>query len=57
MNNLLILIEIHRHKMLELANRYGFSSEQAVECSQKLDTLLNLLMHEEEKGKQTNKVG
>jgi hypothetical protein len=52
MDYLLMLIEYHRRKMFELANKYGFSSEQAVECSQKLDKLLNLLILEETKRKQ-----
>lgn len=56
MNYLFVLIENRRRKMFELANKYGFSSEQAVECSQKLDILLNLLMLEERKNKRTNQV-
>jgi hypothetical protein len=56
MNYLQELIENHRRKMSELANKYGFSSEQAVDCSQKLDVLLNLLIIEEQKIKRINQV-
>lgn len=48
---LIKLIEERRNKMFELANKYGISSEQTIECSQKLDSLLNLLMVEKEKRK------
>lgn len=56
MNYLNLLIENHRRKMFELANKYGFSSEQVVDCSQKLDILLNQLMHEEQKNMRMNQV-
>jgi hypothetical protein len=56
MNYLIVLIENRRRKMFELASKYGYSSEQTVECSQKLDILLNKLMVEEQKVKQTNRV-
>jgi hypothetical protein len=49
MNSLQIKIEIFRIKMYKTANMYGFTSKQAVECSQKLDQLLNLLKVEEKK--------
>lgn len=56
MSNLLVMINEKRHEMIELANKYGFSSKEAVECSQQLDTLLNLLLKEEQNSIQSNKV-
>ncbi|QCJ44789.1 Spo0E family sporulation regulatory protein-aspartic acid phosphatase [Bacillus sp. S3] len=47
MSSLLILIENYRHEMFELAEKYGPTSEQTLECSQQLDQLLNLLMKTE----------
>lgn len=44
MSCLLNLIEIYRNEMFDLANKYGPTSEETVECSQQLDLLLNLLM-------------
>jgi hypothetical protein len=42
-------IEDQRRKMIVLADKYGFSSEITIECSQKLDKLLNLLKEEQNK--------
>jgi len=47
MTNLLTLIKETQHEMIELAYKHGFTSEHTLECSQRLDTLLNLLMFEE----------
>ncbi len=41
MDELLQLIEEERHKMHELAERYGLASPVVVEQSQRLDALLN----------------
>jgi hypothetical protein len=38
------MIENYRNKMLKLADEYGLSSQQTIECSQQLDELLNLLL-------------
>lgn len=35
-------IEKIRKSMIESAFRYGFTSKEALQCSQKLDLLLNL---------------
>lgn len=35
-------IEEIRKKMIDSAFRYGFTSKEALRCSQKLDLLLNL---------------
>jgi len=48
-SNLLNLIEIYRNEMFELADKYGPTSEETVECSQQLDLLLNILMEVEKK--------
>lgn len=53
MSNLLNLIEIYRNEMFELADKYGPSSEETVECSQQLDQLLNSLMQIEKEKKLT----
>lgn len=44
MTHLLFMIENYRNKMLKLADEYGLSSQQTIECSQQLDELLNLLL-------------
>jgi hypothetical protein len=49
MTNLLMLIDSNRRKMIELANKDGYTSKLTVECSQQLDRLLNQLMKEEQK--------
>ncbi|WP_428911914.1 Spo0E family sporulation regulatory protein-aspartic acid phosphatase [Niallia sp. Krafla_26] len=46
MNYLMVLIENKRKKMYETAEKYGFTSELSIECSQQLDHLLNLLEQE-----------
>jgi stage 0 sporulation regulatory protein len=49
MTNLLMLIDSSRRKMIELADKYGYTSKLTVECSQQLDRLLNQFMMEEQK--------
>ncbi|MED1562530.1 hypothetical protein AJ85_12765 [Alkalihalobacillus alcalophilus ATCC 27647 = CGMCC 1.3604] len=36
-------IESKRNQMLRLAEKYGFTSDETVRCSQELDELLNTL--------------
>ena len=43
MPQLLAMIENYRKKMVKLADEYGLNSQETIECSQKLDQLLNLL--------------
>jgi len=42
LNTLLSNIEKTRVEMIELAHRYGYSNPYVVQCSQKLDSLLNV---------------
>ena len=42
MNYLLSDIEKTRIEMIELAQQYGYSNPNVVQCSQKLDLLLNV---------------
>jgi Spo0E like sporulation regulatory protein len=42
LNTLLSNIEKTRLEMVELAHRYGYSNPNVVQCSQKLDSLLNV---------------
>ncbi|WHY66171.1 aspartyl-phosphate phosphatase Spo0E family protein [Neobacillus sp. SuZ13] len=42
LNSLLSNIEKTRGEMIELAHRYGYSNPNVVQCSQKLDSLLNV---------------
>jgi hypothetical protein len=42
LNTLLSNIEKTRSEMVELAHRYGYSNPSVVQCSQKLDSLLNV---------------
>jgi hypothetical protein len=44
-NTLLFAIEQTRLEMIDLAHRYGFSNPYVVQCSQKLDLLLNDYNH------------
>jgi hypothetical protein len=53
MNYLETKIEVYRKKMYKNSNKYGFTSPQAIECSQQLDQLLYLLQAEKEKKKLT----
>ncbi|WP_078553376.1 aspartyl-phosphate phosphatase Spo0E family protein [Bacillus alkalicellulosilyticus] len=39
---LLLAIETKRNQMIDLAEKYGYTSEITVQCSQELDKLLNL---------------
>ncbi|MDQ0272632.1 aspartyl-phosphate phosphatase Spo0E family protein [Cytobacillus purgationiresistens] len=48
MTNIYHSIQETRSEMIKLANKHGYTSKQALECSQKLDHLLNVLMHNEE---------
>lgn len=41
-NKLLFTIEKTRIEMINLAHRYGYCSPNVVQCSQKLDVLLNV---------------
>jgi len=41
MNSLLSIIEKTRTEMIVLAHLYGYSNPNVVQCSQKLDSLLN----------------
>ncbi|MCM2531205.1 aspartyl-phosphate phosphatase Spo0E family protein [Neobacillus pocheonensis] len=41
MSSLLTTIENTRLEMIDLAHQYGYCSPYVVQCSQKLDTLLN----------------
>jgi len=41
MNTLLSSIEQTRLEMISLAKQYGYSNPYVVQCSQKLDSLLN----------------
>lgn len=49
MNALLSIIESTRSEMIVLALQYGYSSPKVVQCSQKLDTLLNDYRNKEQK--------
>ncbi|MFF2447153.1 aspartyl-phosphate phosphatase Spo0E family protein [Neobacillus sp. NPDC058068] len=49
MTYLLMMIENYRNELFELADKYGPTSSQAIECCQQLDELLNLLMALEQK--------
>ncbi|WP_342432815.1 aspartyl-phosphate phosphatase Spo0E family protein [Neobacillus sp. FSL H8-0543] len=40
-NSLLSTIEKTRIEMIDLAQQYGYSNQNVVQCSQKLDSLLN----------------
>jgi hypothetical protein len=42
MNTLLSTIEKTRLEMIHLAHLYGYSNPNVVQCSQKLDSLLNV---------------
>jgi hypothetical protein len=42
MNSLLSNIENTRSEMIHLAHLYGYSNPSVVQCSQKLDSLLNV---------------
>lgn len=42
LNTLLSNIEKTRLEMVDLAHRYGYSNPNVVQCSQKLDSLLNV---------------
>ncbi len=44
---LCIKIELKRRQMFNLAKKYGFTSDQTVQCSQELDQLLNQLQIEQ----------
>ena len=41
MNSLLSIIEKTRLEMIDLAGQYGYCSPNVIQCSQKLDLLLN----------------
>jgi hypothetical protein len=41
-NTLLSTIEKTRIEMIDLAQQYGYSNQNVVQCSQKLDSLLNV---------------
>ncbi len=49
MNSLLSTIEKTRIEMIDLAQQYGYSNQNVVQCSQKLDTLLNVFYNKEMK--------
>ncbi|MGG3560537.1 aspartyl-phosphate phosphatase Spo0E family protein [Neobacillus rhizosphaerae] len=49
MTYLIILIEQYKKELAERVAKYGITSDEAVECSQKLDEYLNLLAHVAEK--------
>jgi hypothetical protein len=55
MTYLLLLIEKQRCLMIESAKKYGYTSAQAIECSQRLDYLLNQLELEKQ-NKRTNQL-
>ncbi|WHY85239.1 aspartyl-phosphate phosphatase Spo0E family protein [Neobacillus novalis] len=42
LNTLLSTIEKTRLEMIHLADLYGYSNSKVVQCSQKLDSLLNV---------------
>lgn len=37
-----LIIEAKRIKMITLAQEYGFTAQETIQCSQELDKLLNL---------------
>ncbi|MBE4909291.1 aspartyl-phosphate phosphatase Spo0E family protein [Bacillus luteolus] len=37
-----LIIEAKRIKMITLAQKYGFTAKETIQCSQELDRLLNL---------------
>jgi hypothetical protein len=41
LNKLMLSIEKTRMEMIDLAHQYGFCNPSVVQCSQKLDLLLN----------------
>ncbi|WP_284036456.1 aspartyl-phosphate phosphatase Spo0E family protein [Neobacillus sp. 114] len=43
MTYLILMIENKRRELQELTDKYGKASKIPIECSQELDTLLNLL--------------
>lgn len=45
MNSLLNSIEKTRTEMIQLAFQFGYSNPNVVQCSQKLDSLLNTYNH------------
>lgn len=53
----LSLIEKKRRQLIELAQMYGFSAKETIQCSQELDELLNkhlkeaVLFHKEKEDK------
>lgn len=55
MTYLLMMIEHYRNEMFALAEQYGPTSAQTIECSQQLDELLNLLMALEQKQQLTSR--
>ena len=46
MNQLILMIEQNRQKMIELSKLYGMNSDEVIICSQELDILINRLMDE-----------
>ncbi|MFJ5717784.1 Spo0E family sporulation regulatory protein-aspartic acid phosphatase [Neobacillus sp. NPDC093127] len=44
MTYLLMMIENYRNELFELAEQYGPTAAETIECSQQLDRLLNLLI-------------
>jgi hypothetical protein len=49
MNSLLTSIEKTRMEMIQLAFQYGYTNPTVVQCSQKLDSLLNAYKHTTDK--------
>ncbi|MCM3765914.1 aspartyl-phosphate phosphatase Spo0E family protein [Neobacillus niacini] len=49
MNSLLTSIEKTRMEMIQLAFQHGYTNPAVVQCSQKLDTLLNSYNHTADK--------
>lgn len=49
MNSLLTSIEKTRMEMIQLAFQHGYTNPAVVQCSQKLDTLLNSYNHSADK--------
>lgn len=48
MNSLLSTIEKTRIEMIDLAEQFGYSNPVVVQCSQKLDLLLNVYVNKNE---------
>jgi len=50
---LIFLIEQKRETLLEVAKLHGFASPIVIKCSQELDVLINKLMEDSPKQKET----